>query len=183
VSRKYLAALIAAAVPLVAVPATADASLTSKYNQAYKKVVKLHGKRAPGRHIKRDGVRTKHGVRPATKHELAQSIRTLRRMIVPANIVRYVKTGPPPVPPSGAQTAYVPGAPPESIAQCESGGNPTTDTGNGFYGKWQFTQGTWEAMGGTGNPAQASEAEQDARAAKLWNGGAGAGNWPVCSRR
>jgi len=69
----------------------------------------------------------------------------------------------------------------EAIAACESGGNPTTDTGNGFYGKYQFTLETWAAVGGSGNPAQASEAEQDQRAAMLY-AQAGASPWPVCGR-
>jgi Transglycosylase-like domain len=67
----------------------------------------------------------------------------------------------------------------EAIAACESGGNPATDTGNGFYGKYQFTLATWQAVGGSGNPAQASEAEQDRRAAMLM-AQAGPGQWPVC---
>jgi hypothetical protein len=69
----------------------------------------------------------------------------------------------------------------EAIAACESGGNPTTDTGNGFYGKYQFTLGTWAAVGGSGNPAQASEAEQDRRAAALY-AQSGSSPWPVCGR-
>jgi hypothetical protein len=69
----------------------------------------------------------------------------------------------------------------EAIAACESGGNPSTDTGNGFYGKYQFTLATWQAVGGSGNPAQASEAEQDRRAAALL-AQAGPGQWPVCGR-
>jgi hypothetical protein len=69
----------------------------------------------------------------------------------------------------------------EAIAQCESGGNPTTDTGNGFYGKYQFDLQTWQAMGGTGNPAHASEAEQDRRAAALY-AQTGPSPWPVCGR-
>jgi Transglycosylase-like domain len=69
----------------------------------------------------------------------------------------------------------------QAIAACESGGNPATDTGNGFYGKYQFTLATWQAVGGSGNPAQASEAEQDRRAAMLY-ASAGAGQWPVCGR-
>ena len=69
----------------------------------------------------------------------------------------------------------------EAIAACESGGNPSTDTGNGFYGKYQFTQSTWAAVGGSGNPAAASEAEQDRRAAMLL-ARAGSGQWPVCGR-
>jgi hypothetical protein len=69
----------------------------------------------------------------------------------------------------------------QAIAACESGGNPTTDTGNGFYGKYQFTLETWQAVGGSGNPAQASEAEQDRRAEMLY-ARAGASPWPVCGR-
>jgi hypothetical protein len=69
----------------------------------------------------------------------------------------------------------------EAIAQCESGGDPTTDTGNGFYGKYQFDLQTWASVGGTGNPAAASEAEQDRRAAILY-ARAGAAPWPMCGR-
>jgi hypothetical protein len=69
----------------------------------------------------------------------------------------------------------------QAIAACESGGNPATDTGNGFYGKYQFTLETWAAVGGTGNPAHASEAEQDMRATMLYEQ-AGASPWPVCGR-
>jgi hypothetical protein len=69
----------------------------------------------------------------------------------------------------------------EAIAACESGGNPATDTGNGFYGKFQFTQSTWESVGGSGNPAAAGEAEQNARAAMLY-AREGASPWPVCGR-
>ncbi|MST33008.1 transglycosylase SLT domain-containing protein, partial [Acidimicrobiaceae bacterium USS-CC1] len=53
------------------------------------------------------------------------------------------------------------------IAQHESGGNPATDTGNGYYGMYQFTLGTWQAAGGTGNPAAASAAVQTAIAQRV----------------
>jgi hypothetical protein len=69
----------------------------------------------------------------------------------------------------------------QAIAACESGGNPATDTGNGFYGKYQFTQSTWASVGGSGNPAAATEAEQDQRAAMLY-AREGASPWPVCGR-
>jgi hypothetical protein len=69
----------------------------------------------------------------------------------------------------------------EAIAACESGGNPGTDTGNGFYGKYQFTLQTWQSVGGTGNPAAAGEAEQNRRAALLY-AREGASPWPVCGR-
>ncbi len=69
----------------------------------------------------------------------------------------------------------------EAIAACESGGNPATNTGNGFYGKYQFTLSTWQSVGGSGNPAAASEAEQNQRAALLY-AREGAAPWPVCGR-
>jgi hypothetical protein len=72
-------------------------------------------------------------------------------------------------------------APLQAIAACESGGNPSANTGNGFYGKYQFTMGTWTSVGGRGNPAAASEAEQDRRAAMLY-ARAGSSPWPVCGR-
>lgn len=72
-------------------------------------------------------------------------------------------------------------APLRAIAACESGGNPSADTGNGFYGKYQFTLQTWQSVGGSGNPAAASEAEQDRRAAMLY-AQAGSSPWPVCGR-
>ena len=72
-------------------------------------------------------------------------------------------------------------APLEAIAACESGGNPSTNTGNGFYGKYQFTMETWQSVGGSGNPAAAPEAEQDRRAARLY-AQAGSSPWPVCGQ-
>lgn len=69
----------------------------------------------------------------------------------------------------------------EAIAACESGGNPGTNTGNGFYGKYQFTLSTWQSVGGAGNPAAAPEAEQNRRAALLY-AREGAAPWPVCGR-
>jgi hypothetical protein len=72
-------------------------------------------------------------------------------------------------------------APLQAIAACESGGNPATNTGNGFYGKYQFSMETWQSVGGTGNPAAASEAEQDRRAARLY-AQAGGSPWPVCAQ-
>src|SRR5207253_5928731 len=50
------------------------------------------------------------------------------------------------------------------LRQCESGGNYSTNTGNGFYGAYQFTQQTWNGVGMSGSPASASPAQQDAAA-------------------
>jgi hypothetical protein len=68
----------------------------------------------------------------------------------------------------------------ERIASCESHGNPRAIGGGGAYrGKYQFSFGTWASVGGKGDPAQASEAEQDRRAAMLLARG-GSSHWPVC---
>jgi hypothetical protein len=68
----------------------------------------------------------------------------------------------------------------ERIAACESHGNPRAIGGGGaFRGKYQFTYGTWSAVGGRGDPAAASEAEQDRRAAILLRRTGGSA-WPVC---
>ena len=68
----------------------------------------------------------------------------------------------------------------EAIAACESGGNPSAVGGGGaFRGKYQFDYGTWASVGGSGDPAAAPEAEQDARAAALM-ARSGSSPWPVC---
>ena len=66
------------------------------------------------------------------------------------------------------------------LAQCESGGNPATNTGNGFYGMYQFTLETWQSLGGTGYPHEADAATQTEMAKKL-QAKAGWGQWPGCS--
>ncbi|HEY2478520.1 MAG TPA: transglycosylase family protein [Solirubrobacterales bacterium] len=68
----------------------------------------------------------------------------------------------------------------EAIAACESGGNPEAVSPDGTYrGLYQFDQGTWESVGGHGDPAQAPAAEQDYRAALLYSE-SGSSPWPVC---
>ena len=68
----------------------------------------------------------------------------------------------------------------QSIAACESGGDPSAVGGGGAYrGKYQFDYQTWASVGGSGDPAAAPEAEQDKRAAMLY-ARAGSAPWPVC---
>jgi hypothetical protein len=67
----------------------------------------------------------------------------------------------------------------DAVAQCESGGNWSTNTGNGAYGGLQFKQATWSANGGVGNPATAPRAEQ-IRVAENVLRTQGLGAWPKC---
>ncbi len=70
----------------------------------------------------------------------------------------------------------------DKLAQCEAGGNWSTNTGNGYYGGLQFAQGTWAAHGGKGSAANASREEQIA-VAKRVQASQGWGAWPACSAR
>jgi hypothetical protein len=68
----------------------------------------------------------------------------------------------------------------ESIAACESHGDPRSIGGGGLYrGKYQFDRGTWASVGGKGDPVMAPEYEQDRRAAMLLKR-SGSSPWPVC---
>ncbi|MEV7212971.1 transglycosylase family protein [Kitasatospora cineracea] len=71
----------------------------------------------------------------------------------------------------------------DKVAQCESTGNWSINTGNGFYGGLQFTSSTWAAFGGTAYAPQANQAtkaQQIAVAEKVL-ASQGPGAWPVCS--
>lgn len=63
----------------------------------------------------------------------------------------------------------------------ESGGNYAANTGNGYYGAYQFDLGTWRGVGGSGLPSNASPAEQDMRAKMLYDR-RGCSPWPNTCR-
>jgi len=70
----------------------------------------------------------------------------------------------------------------QALRQCESGGNYSTDTGNGYYGAYQFSASTWHSLGYSGLPSQASPVAQDQAASQL-NQRSGSSQWPSCSSR
>lgn len=70
----------------------------------------------------------------------------------------------------------------ERVAACETGGNWSTNTGNGYYGGLQFSLSTWRSVGGAGVPSQNSKAEQ-MRRANILKARAGLGQWPRCGSR
>ena len=69
----------------------------------------------------------------------------------------------------------------EALRQCESSGNYLVNTGNGYYGAYQFDQATWESVGGSGRPHWAEPVVQDARA-RLLHARRGWQPWPICGR-
>ncbi|RKT88166.1 LysM domain-containing protein [Saccharopolyspora antimicrobica] len=73
----------------------------------------------------------------------------------------------------------------DAVAKCESGGNWSINTGNGYYGGLQFSASTWASYGGTSyasNASQATKAQQIAVAERVLQG-QGPGAWPVCSKK
>lgn len=73
----------------------------------------------------------------------------------------------------------------DRLAQCESGGNWGTNTGNGYYGGIQFSASTWRAAGGTKYAPYAHQAtrEQQIAIAESWLAKTSWSQWPACSRR
>lgn len=68
-----------------------------------------------------------------------------------------------------------------ALRQCESGNNYANKNNPLYRGAYQFSYGTWQAMGGSGDPADASPALQDSLAQKLYDQ-SGASPWPVCGK-
>lgn len=87
---------------------------------------------------------------------------------------RVVAKGTTPYPPDDTGLNW------DALAQCESGGNPHSVSANGqFMGLYQFSQDTWNRMGGIGRPSDATPREQTYRAIQLYKA-AGKDQWPVC---
>ncbi|HWC28072.1 MAG TPA: transglycosylase family protein [Solirubrobacteraceae bacterium] len=115
--------------------------------------------------------RKRAALRTFTLAELRRSTRRAARRVRRARARRH----------GGAPNVPIPAAL-ASIAQCESRGDPRAISAGGTYrGKYQFSFRTWASVGGKGDPAAASETEQDRRAAILYRTG-GPGHWPVCGR-
>ena len=119
-----------------------DGVMGSRTRRAIKRFQRRHG-------LVPDGV-----VGPRTRRALG--LPALRRATRPATAA------------PAAETAAAPSPTLTRIAGCESGGDPAAVSADGRYrGKYQFDRATWRTLGGSGDPAAAPEAEQDARAADL----------------
>jgi hypothetical protein len=109
----------------------------------------------------------------------------------PLAVSAQLVSPPSPTPPAPTSSTSDPssatGSGPSGLAEdlarlraCESGDDYTANTGNGYYGAYQFSLQTWQALGYSGLPSAAPPAEQDQAAARLAET-AGWGQWPVCS--
>ena len=130
-----------------------DSVRSAMRDAAHRRLVRRYRRAA-----QRAGVHISRDVREWSDRRLRRSLNRVRRMAIPASVKQRL----------------------EAIAACESHGNPRAIGGGGAYrGKYQFDRGTWAKVGGRGDPASASEAEQDRRAARLLRR-SGASPWPVC---
>jgi LysM repeat protein len=109
---------------------------------------------------------------------------------VPADLLASLATAPAPAAPAprqsgtfatqGVASSGGAGGNLASIRACESSGNYAAVSPDGLYrGAYQFDRPTWQSVGGSGDPAAASPAEQDARASQLWSQ-RGSNPWPNC---
>ena len=160
------ATVLSTLAPTAAAQAAAPSpKLEKAYQAAYDKADR------PGRNILKLGVERPGQNRLARADEIRRSLRILRRTARAASAPRVASA-------LGSGSVASPAL--QSIAACESGGDPTAVDASGTYrGKYQFDLQTWQSVGGSGDPAAASEAEQDRRASILMSR-AGASPWPVC---
>jgi hypothetical protein len=140
------------------------------------KVIRTKHKTAKVKGVKFEQRAQKRRLRGDSPKELRAELKHSRRELRKAKrAAAEAETG---------QAAAAGATPPhlEAIAACESGGDPSAVDASGTYrGKYQFDMQTWASVGGTGDPAAASEAEQDARAAQLY-AQSGSTPWPVCGQ-
>jgi len=122
---------------------------------------------------------------PNNHHVKAWLTRAARAATPASSSAAAATTSAPASAPAAASPSALPsagGANWAAIAACESGGNWSANTGNGFYGGLQFSQGTWDAYGGgqyASSANLASESQQIAVAERVL-AGQGIGAWPVC---
>jgi uncharacterized protein YabE (DUF348 family) len=87
---------------------------------------------------------------------------------VDAPVTEIVAVGTAPIPVSASLSSWL-----ATLRGCESGGNYADDTGNGYYGAYQFSLGTWERLGYTGLPSSAAPSTQDVAIVKNTNASSG----------
>lgn len=121
-----------------------------------------------GVEVERSQVRSEVTKKPVTKEV------SVGTKVVPAGDTGGGGGSPAPAVPGGSVW--------DRLAKCESGGNWSINTGNGYYGGLQFSKSSWNAVGGTGLPHQHSRETQIAFAEKL-KAKQGWGAWPACSRK
>lgn len=166
--------LLAFSVPAVAQARVPTRQHASEYAKAYRTVAREFGRRTPGRNIMRDGFNSHRG---ATDADVVASLAVLQRMLAPPPVVQSVSTTSASTPASYSSSGgwVIPSA----VVQCESGGQNLAPNSASAAGYYQIIKSTWAGYGGYSSANEAPKSVQDAKAAQLWNGGKGSGDW-VC---
>ena len=125
---------------------------------------------------------TPRGVTSATSAPVAPSTPSAQAPAMPPATAASAAQAGAPVAPAETTNTGTPVSTWDKVAQCESGGNWATSTGNGFHGGLQFTASTWRSFGGSGMPHQASRTEQIAVAERVL-AAQGWKAWPACSHK
>jgi len=130
--------------------------------------------------IKRDGV---EAYRVVTADRVTSQ--PVTRVVVVGTKERPAAPPPPPPPPSGGGGGSPGSGVWDLLAQCESGGNWSINTGNGYYGGLQFSYGTWQAYGGSayGETANLASKSQQIEIAERLRADSGFYPWPACARK
>lgn len=103
-----------------------------------------------------------------------QSPKEISRVVTKQPVAEVEKVGTKALPTSASSLNWA------ALANCESGGDPhAVDPSGTYYGLYQFSVSTWDSLGGSGLPSNASASEQTTRAELLYER-SGAGQWPVC---
>jgi resuscitation-promoting factor RpfB len=113
-----------------------------------------------------------------TINGVKQAPKVVSKTVTKQPVNATVKVGTKPVPDTVAGATGLNWA---ALAQCESGGNPKSHAAGLYFGLYQFSLSTWASVGGSGNPMDATPAEQTYRA-KLLFVRDHASPWPVCGR-
>ena len=132
--------------------------------------------------------------RSSVETQLQQARNTLVELQSRLAAAQPAPAPPPPSPPAGGSQTEAPAPAPaptppsahnwDAVAQCESGGNWSINTGNGYYGGLQFSAQTWAGFGGTAYAPRADLAtkSQQIAVAEQVLAVQGAGAWPTCGR-
>jgi hypothetical protein len=141
---------------------------------------------APPRPLRPDDTTTTTVPPPPTTTTQPPPPPTTTTTQAPPPPVTTTQPPPPPHPEPEARSSGVGSGDPYSdaswdrLAGCESGGDWSVNTGNGYYGGIQFSLSSWRSVGGSGYPHENSRAEQIHRGQLLWEQG-GWAHWPACT--
>lgn len=144
-----------------------------RYLRLYNRYSDEFGVREAGRNIVLFGLNADDGVKDAPASEVIGDADTMEAALNPAPVAAVPTT----TESTGTTTTTTTSSAASGTVACESGGDYSANTGNGYYGGYQFDSGTWDAYGDPAyaEASDAPPAAQDAAAASVPYDA-----WPSC---